>query len=267
MSGLLTQALDNLVAEEAHIKSLAGLPDGATQIQAESVDLVNRIIPEVKTLQSNVSAFTSKALPQLNDAYKSLEDKKPLEEVKSMVLPVQSMARELQSSVSATAGKLTASMQEVNGYPNRLAAVVNDLNRQKTELEGKLNNARSEEAATKKKYYYLIALGPFGLVGLAAALALWGTWQSKVNDLESEQSRLSAQISRLNSFVAAIKQIQTDFTDLVNKITNVKNAVDILAGDISNTIKDLEGSSHSAAALAYISAAIAEVNTLVTDAS
>ncbi|MEH0019220.1 MAG: hypothetical protein V6Z89_06180 [Desulfobacter sp.] len=267
MSGLLTQALENLTAEQNHIKGLTGLPPDAAQIQTDAVNLVNRIVPQVKTLQSNVSAFTAKALPQLNEANQALENKTPLDQIKSMVLPVKSMAQELQSSVADSTGTFTSAMQEVNGYPNRLAGVVNELNQQKTELQGKLNNARSEESATKKKYYYLIALGPFGLIGLAAALALWQTWKSKVSDLESEQSRLSAQISTLNSFVAAINQIQSDFTDLVNKINNVKNSLDILAGDISNTITDLEDSSHSSVAQVYISAAIAEVNTLAKDAA
>lgn len=268
MSGILSQALANAQSAEQQITALTGLPAAAQKVQADSAKLISGIVPEIQQLQTTVTAFVQQAELQLKEAGEQVSGDTPLTKVKATMVEVQNEASNLKAKVDNVTVNITAAADNVAGYSNQLATVESDLNKQKAELQGQLNAARNKEAAAKKKYYYLIALGPFGLVGLSVALALYLKWKGEVNGLERKQSALSAQISRHTMMVAATKQLGLDFNNLSTKISSVKNTVDFLSGDIGTIIADVEEPNTSRATIeVYIKAAEAEVSTLAVDAS
>lgn len=270
MSGHLSQAVANLEVAEHQIEALSGLPPTAMQIQEESSTAILATISQITTMQKTVSSFVEIAIPELNDIETMVSGNKPLPQIKDAIANVQKEASTLKSCVDGISAQIEAVYRQVLGYFDQLAVIESDLTAQMTTLQGQLANAQSEEKATKNKYYYLIALGPFGLVGLAAALALYLKWQSDVNHYESQISYLNAQINSFNVMKSICQLLGNDFQGVVSKISGVTNSVDFLVSDILAINSDLD-SEDSENVLLFIgikiNAAITEVTTLGVDAS
>ena len=266
--GLLTQALTNATDAEKQIGALSGLPDAAQSVQRDSAAVIGRTVPDVQRLQAAVNAFGAKASSQLADALGVLGRSDAIAALKPIVTQMQSEATTLQTTVTAVTQGIAGSSQQVFGYQTQLATIASQLGNQASQLQGQLNNARDEEDAAHKRYLYLLALGPFGLVGLAVALGLYLKWKSDADGYARDASALSAQITRLNMMIAAIQQLGGDFRDLSNKIQAVKNSVGFLAGDIQEILDDVgKGGTSITALKVYLTAAQSEVTTLRADAS
>jgi hypothetical protein len=118
---------------------------------------------------------------------------------------------------------------EVLGYLGQLAPIENTLSSQATTLNGQLLTAKAEEEAKKKDYYWLIALGPFGLIGLAIALPIYFKLKAEVDNYETQIGTLNAQISHLNAMRSACQFMGGEMQDLVTKVSGLKNAIDFMA--------------------------------------
>ena len=267
MSGVLSQAVANMVAAEQQITALSGLPPAAQKIQAESSAVISPTISQIQTMQKAVSSFVQIAIPQLNAIETMVSGTQPLPLIKAAMANVQNEASALKSSLDGISTQINAASSQVLGYFGQLATIESGLTTQMTTLQGQLGNAQSEEEAAKKKYYYLLALGPFGLIGLSVALGLYLKWQSDVNDYKRQISSLSAQINSFNAMKLASQLMGTDFQGVVTKISGVKNSVDFLASDILTISADLDSGSALPVIGIMVKAAITEVTTLGVDAS
>ena len=267
MSGFLSQAVANLLAAEQQIAAIYGLPPEAQKIQAESSVVISPTISQIQTMQKTVSSFVQIAIPQLNTIETMVSGNQALPLIKEVIANLQNEASTLKSSVDGISAQINADSSQVLGYFGQLATIESDLTTKMTTLQGQLGNAQSEEEATKKKYYYLLALGPLGLIGLAVALGLYLKWQSDVNDYERQISSLSAQINSFNAMKSACLLMGTDFQGVVTKISGVRNSVDFLASDILEINSDLDSGSALPIIGIMVKAAITEVTTLSVDAS
>lgn len=269
MKGLLSQALANALAAENHIKALSGLPPAAKKIQSASVSLITRMIPKIGQLQSAVSSFTKTATRQLNQAEKKVGGTGPLSEVKTLMLQVQKEASSLQAIVDGVATEIIAEANSVFAYSKQLAGIESKLNLERIGLQSKLRSDMSQLASAKKTYDWLLAFSWLGgVVGLAAALIAYTTWQKTVSGTQRAMSAMIAKITALARMVVTIKQLEADFHDLSTKISNVKNSIDFLAGDIKGVLQDVEKENVARTTIAlYIKAALTEVATVGTDAS
>jgi hypothetical protein len=268
MNGLLTQAVANLVAVESQISSLNGLPPAAQQIQTSSSAVIAPLVVQVQRLQQAVAGFTQTALPQLNAIQHTITSGTGTPPtVKAAVGTVLGEANTLQATMTTASTQINAASKQVLGYFDQLATVEADLTTQMTSLQGQLGNAQSEEDAAQKRYYYLIALGPFGLIGLAVALGLYLHWKSEVNGYQSQITSLNASINSLNAMKGACQQLGGDFQCVVSKISDVENAVDFLAGELLSINSDLQSGSSLLVIGIMVTAAITEVSTLSIDAS
>ncbi len=268
MNGLLTQAVANLVAVESQISSLNGLPPAAQQIQTNSSAVIAPLVVQVQGLQQAMARFTQTALPQLNAIHQSISSGTgTLPTVTAAVATVLGEANTLQSTVTAASTQINAASTQVLGYFDQLAAIEATLTTQMTALQGQLGDAQSEEDAAQKRYYYLLALGPFGLIGLAVALGLYLKWKSDVNGYESQISSLNASINSLNAMKGACQQLGGDFQVVMSKISGVDNAVDFLASELLSINSDLQSGSSLPVIGIMVTAAITEVTTLGIDAS
>jgi chromosome segregation ATPase len=267
MSGLLSQAVANLVGATQQISALSGLPPQAQQIQVATSRAISPLVAHIKSMQQAGSSFSQTVLPQLNDIETMVSNEQPVPAIKARMAAVLGEAQTLQSTVEQVSGQINSASSLIFGYFNQLAAIESELTTQMSALQGALGNAESEEDAAKKKYYYLIALGPFGLIGLSVALGLFLKWRSDVNGYESQISSLNAQINALTGLKSACQHMGTDFQAVITKNSGVRNSTDFLTSSIMNINNDVStGTNHTVLGI-MVRAAITEVTTLGVDMS
>lgn len=267
MNGYLSQAIANLQATEKQISNLSGLPSAAQKIQAESVTVISSTLSTVQATQHTILSFVKKSVPELNEIDAMLANNQPLPSILAAIENVKNETITLQSDVDETTNQIKTASVQILSYFNRLATIESDLTTQMFKLQSQRDYAKDKEEATKKKYYYLLALGPFGLIGLATALGLYLKWKSDVNDYESQINALNNQISALKTMQAASQLLGSDFRGVMEKISGVKNAVDFLSSDILIIESNLNENSIFLIIEIKIKAAITEVQTLGVDAS
>ena len=267
MSNSLSTAVENLVAAEQQINSISGLPPAAQQIKTDSSGIISSLVPVIQTMQTEIGGFVQTAIPELNEIETMASEKSPLPDIEAKIATVVGETNTLKPLVQEATDKINSAMSQVLGYFNQLAGIESDLTSQMTTLQGKLGNAKGEEEATKKRYYYLLALGPFGLIGLAVALGLYLKWKSDVNDYESQISSLNTQINSLKAMKSASQLMGSDFQLVVTKISGVKNSVDFVANDVLKISSDLDSGTALLIIDIMVKAAITEVTTLGIDAS
>lgn len=261
--GVLSQALANLLSVEQQAASVSGLPAAAQQIQSSLATAIPALVSQIQAMQSVTESFVQTAVPQLSQ----VDPDAPLPAIQAKIAAVLTEANNLMTTVTQTSNQIGSLSSQLFGYFNQLAGIESDLDSQMTALQGQLGNAQGEEEATKKRYYFLLALGPFGLFGLAAALALYLKWQSDVNGYESQISSLNAQIGSFNAMKVACQTLATDLQSVVTKISGVENSVGFVAGDILTTSEDLTPQTAPTVIRIMMSAAVTEVTTLGVDAS
>lgn len=267
MAGLLSQTLANLLAAQQQIAALGGLPPAAGPIQAGCTGLILPMLAQTRALQQAAAAFVQMATPQLAQVQAMLSANAPLPGIKAAMSALQQQAQQLQGMASGTAGTLTGQTAQLMGYFNQLASVEAGLQSQATALQGQLGDAQSELDAAQKRYYYLLALGPFGLAGLAVALGLYLKWKSDVGDLQGQIGGLHGQIAALNGMQAACQQLGADCQTLAGSVSGVRNAVNFLVSDLLEVSSDLDAGDATVVIALMATAAGTELATLGTDAA
>lgn len=216
-------------------------------------------------MQKAGSAFTAQALPRLNDILAALTNDQPIADIKAAMAAVLGETASLDRAVTAVTAQSQSVSNLIFGDLNQLAAIGAGLSSQAAGLQGRLGDARGQEAAAQKRYYYLIALGPLGLVGLAAALALYLQLKSDINGIESTISNLKAQINALAAMQSACSALSADFQGVITRTANVRNVTDLLADAIRQMNNDLNIGSDRVTLEIVVRAATAEVTSLGID--
>lgn len=264
MVGILSQAMANVVLAEQHVQALGGLSPDAINIQSQMVASIGNIMPEIEQLQKIVLLYVDNAQRQIDEIENLLSDDVPLEVV---IAQLQEDSSDVKVDVDSLTIKIVSVVDQVYGFANQLATVQSQLKLQIATLQSQLSGARGVEESNHKRYLYLLALGPFGLPGLATALGLYFKWKSDADNLEAQVNAGNLQVSRLEMMTVATNQLIDDFHDLGSKTTNMKNTIDFLANDIVTIITDAEQKDDRSVIELYIKAALCQVLTLKSDAS
>ena len=268
MAGNFTQALQNVLDAEQHIKAIAGLPANAQAVQVGVAALIADAVPKIKSEQTLTLAFVPTAQKQLQLAETQLSGDTPLPQIKATIESVQTAAKALKSEVDSITGGAHNFIAKADEYTQQLATIESQLNAQIVAQQAQLRSLQSQEASARSHYYYLIALGPFGLVGLVAALILYQNMQSQVNSLQAQVNAQAAQLSRLKSMAVVTTQMHADLSALDTCLSSINNAVTILCADIVVIIEDTEQTDKTRAVIkVYVIAAKQTVDTLGVDAS
>lgn len=267
MAGRLTQVLANLAAAQKQISSLSGLPAEALPIQSASATAIGTATTQTRSLQQAVSAFVQYSTPQLTQIESMLQEKQPVATIEAAVAPVQHAAAALATSIKGLSSAIDTVSSEVLGYLGQLVPIENNLSNQLTTLNGQLITAQAEEEAKKKDYYWLIALGPFGLIGLAIALPLYFKIKGEVGNYETQIGTLNAEISHLNAMKSACQFMGGEMQDLVSKVSGLKNASDFIADKTLSISSDLDPSKIPVVIDLMVRTAQAEIKTLGMDAA
>ena len=268
MSGFLSQAVANLTLAEQQFAGISGLPSAAQSIEASLKASIAPVVMSIGTTQQAGTTFAKNAQARLNSIATALSVSNPdVAAVVAQMTSLREATSQFQSSANELAGQVTSMSSTVDGYFNQINSIEQAQSASITALQSNLGNAQSEEEVARKKYYYLLALGPFGLPGLAVALALYRHWQSEVNNYQSQISVLKAQIASLTASQATCQLMATDLKSVVVGVSDVRNTVNLLVSDVLAISSDLNlGDSLTVLRIAVQTAAT-EVGTLLTDIS
>jgi peptidoglycan hydrolase CwlO-like protein len=172
-----------------------------------------------------------------------------------------------QATASTLVTAATNAMSTLTTSFTTLSGIEGSLQTQIAGLQGQIGTAKGEMEATQKRYYYLLALGPFGLVGLSAALALYLKWKSDVSSLQGEINSLNGQIASLQSIVSSCKALAASESQVLQDLINLKNAIDSVCSDFTAIQQDLAGTTDPTTLQTVARAADAMLVTLEADAS
>ncbi|MEL6713049.1 MAG: hypothetical protein AAFP86_04705, partial [Planctomycetota bacterium] len=195
MTGPLSQALANAQSAEKEIKAIPGLPAAAAHVQQEAVAQIDGIVPVVQGCRTSVGNFAENNAKKLEAAITALGASTPLSSVVASLSQIQSEAKTLDANTSATATRVTGTNAKIQALQQPLAQIENSLRVRASQLSAQAATKRDEADAAHKKYLYLLALGPFGLVGLAAALTAYEILKSDADKLEASASALDHQVA------------------------------------------------------------------------
>lgn len=148
---------------------------------------------------------------------------------------------------------------------------VGNLGVQRSSLQAQIDSASSDAASAKKKELYLIALGPFGLVGLAVATGIYLKLQGTVDSLNRQADDLASQLSSVTATQTAVTNLSNGLQTGVSTLLTLKSAMDFMASDVGNLICDLDPARDPAASATVITVftqtCLTEAATIQADAS
>ncbi|MCU7889846.1 MAG: hypothetical protein KZQ59_17800 [Candidatus Thiodiazotropha sp. (ex Lucinoma aequizonata)] len=268
-TGPLSQGIANLQAQLARIKSLNGLPSDIQDIQSEIVSQLNQIISVIQNIQSTSLDFAGNAKSQLNSALTAVNNN-DLSNALGILQKTQNQADNVKATINRDADQIQSTFSQFNGYTQTLGSQITSLNAQLSSLQSQLASKRSEAASAKNKELYLIALGPFGLVGLAAAMALYEEMEKSVHKLERSAYDVANKLATVRAAQQSVETLQSNFRSVIGNVSNLKNAGEFVSNDIAKNIGDVEAAEKSEnviIAKLFIQTSLSEVSTLSADAA
>lgn len=272
-AGVLSQALANLETAEQHVQGLTNLPADAQKIVSDSTAVITPVVATIRQAQVEIGALIEGTLPRLDEIEALLAQGRTFDEMKEKIHITALEASSVKKSVEGVAFQLQASADQVYEFQKQLHGVEANLTAQMIALQTRVSTARSQEAAAKKKYDYLMMLGPLGgLFGMvASALTSYLGRKQEVAQYESQISALNSQTMQFKVLQMACEQLLTDFQTVTEKISGVSNTLTLLAGDITKIVEDIDedGDAQKSSALMqiYLTAAETEIETLRVDAA
>ena len=245
---LLSQALNNVRSVAQQISMIPNLPPEAGPMQNAAVALSGQLAPAVADAQQKVQQFVQTAVPLLTNVL-SLIDSVPsvsgdaqrnaiLVQARQQISQIQSAAGQLSPVIASTDSTAVDCRQKASNLAASIPQVENVLQGNIAAAKSTLQADQQEVNEINSKKYYWLLLGPFGLVGLGIAIGMLVTANNKVSQIEGQISALNLQISQFSKMQVDVEQLRQDVVALADKIQSVKNAVDIVGGDIQSILTD-----------------------------
>ena len=267
MSGPLTQTLAALQSSLSQVGAIQNLPAQAGDVQHTVCAAFAPILNEAPEFQSSILAFLASAKPSLDNVIDQLAQGADGQSVASTIADIASKMAAFQSTSSTLVTAATGAMSTLTTSFTTLSGIEGTLQTQIAGLQGQLGTASGEMTATQKRYYYLLALGPFGLVGLSVALALYLKWKGDVSNLQAQINSLNSQIASLQSIISSCKALATSESLVLQDLTNLKNSINSVSSDFTEIEQDLAGTTDPTLLQTVARAADAMLVTLEADAS
>ncbi len=262
-SGVLSQilvAIQNLVANVNQVSNLT--PEGAA-IRQSVVDVINNgLLTKVRTMQSSGIQLTDNGIailegvivlidtqPQLSDEALLIE----IEQVYTSALKVQEEAKSLDI------GAAQARLGELSGQSS---AIASDLNARVAALEANIRDAERRRADEEKNRLKWLALGPFGLVGLAIAIGMIVSIGNEIDNLRNQANSDRAKLGETQMLLHATQQLVGQAQELVGQVGYLRNDIDIIVSELDNTMKNLAKGTDRNSIKLFISATIESLRRL-----
>lgn len=268
-SGPLSQALTNLQSEKEKINALPGIPSDIQSIQVSTLALIDTIKTEIQSIQNPALNFTNSAKTQLNDVLAKI-DSGDLAGALAITQGVNQQAQGLNSVVDQAISQIQSAFSQITEYVRTLDGKISTLKAQKNSLQAQLASKQAEANSAKKKELYLIALGPLGLIGLAAAITAYEIMQKGVNEIQNQVNSTARDLANVQNVTGIVGTLNSDFLQAMKNVSNIKNSLEFLSSDIANDIGDIQQAQQSGdntSLKVFISASLTEVTAVESDAS
>lgn len=263
-SGPFSSALANAKASLDSLLAVPNLPASASPITQSIDSAMKPLLTSAPEVQQAVLDYCASALPELQTILTQLKAGADPSSVSAKLTDIANRFAQLQAQTKPLSGDASSVRAAITAAASQIASLESSLDSQIANLNGEIGAAQSKEKAAKDKYYYLIALGPLGLIGLAAALALYEHWSGEVDDLQKSIASLRAQIVPIKGMVAACQQLGDAGTGMLTAISNLDNTVDAVGSDGQEIVANL---GESKEVELFVAATIGAIQTLQRDAS
>ncbi|MGF1735087.1 hypothetical protein [Photobacterium satsumensis] len=268
MTGRLSQSLTNIENVTQHIVNIPNLPSDAQTIAQELKQSSDTLISDVKHIQSGTVPYVEKVRPQLNEMLSLAEKQAPVNVIMPLQEQVMGLTEAHQTQYSALLTDIQNHARNIDNTVSKIANITSELRKEEASINAQLDSKRSELESAKKKYYYLLALGPFGLVGLATALALYTKFKGEENELAGKAQQLSNRLNMVKTMEASLHTLSQEVGNLLNSLSSLSNGVGLIRGDLENIMQDVSQSPINYTVLTiHIHAALAQVEELIHDAA
>ena len=264
MSGSFTASLSNAAQAVEGLSTIAGLPSTGIDIRNTMVAAITPVIDEAPKLQKSILDFSGNSIPELEQIIRDLDNGADPTSEKTKLLTLAQQFSALKSQSGSLHQMVINATNTISGQSTAIAQTEQQLRSQIANLDGEIAAAKAQRDAAQKKYYWLLALGPFGLIGLSVALGLYLKWKGDVDALGQQINALSAQIIPFQAMLHASATLGTASSGLINVIGQLDSAVDAVSSDMGEIIANL--SSPDDLKL-FITATIGMIRTLEADAA
>ncbi|MBB5471045.1 chromosome segregation ATPase [Paraburkholderia sp. Clong3] len=266
--GSFTQALTALKTSVADVQAIQQLPAQAASVQTSVCQSLHTILTEAPVFQTNLLASIGPAKAALDTAIAELEkNADATSKIASIISGITDTISNYRSQATSLVAMLSSATNEVSGSFTTLSNAEGTMQSQIATLQGQVNAAKGQMEAAQKRYYYLLALGPLGLAGLAIALGLYFHWKSQVDDLQNQVNALNNQIRPLQAMIAACKSLASSEGIALQRMTSLKNTIDTTIADLTDALKDLNSNVAPATLELFLRACQGILITLGEDAS
>lgn len=264
MPGTLTTALNTAKTTLGQFTAIPSLPPQAQAIQNQVAAGMNPLLTATPPFQTALLGYLQQAIPQLQSVLSQLKGGADPAGVRQTLTAITGNFAAFGQQAAPIVADAGNARNVISQAESDTAGVEQQLQGQIASINGQIGAAQSEEDAAKKRYYWLLALGPFGLAGLAAALALYLKWKSDISDLQDKINGLNAQIGPIQAMIAACKTLASAAGQLVSAIDGLQNAIDAVGDDCAEIVANLSNASELEL---FINATIGVMQTLEADAS
>lgn len=264
--GFLSQTIEKIEDHKEDLEEITGLPEEAVEIRKKAVTLLGDNISSRTSTQNELQESSVGILEGLQKALLSIQENKT--ETLELIDATYKIALKSQEKLEIELAQNANLKEAILNLSHSLTDILRTFQNRSAELMVEEQKAKDRANKFKKRRFYFLSLGPFGLAGLSTATALFTTWSTKAKKATRAASKVRNQIKAISTFKENINTLQKSFGSGVEVLSGAKNALSFLSGDIRNVIQNTYASTEDTIVLSlFLNAAIAEVNMLIVDVS
>jgi hypothetical protein len=259
--GYLSVVINNINEHQVDLLKIEGLPNDAEKIKIDAIETIKETVRSLSTMQLDLQSNAHDIHQNLQKVISILrEDKmvshKLIEYIYEIVLKSEDkLLKELERNKKNKA--------QFFNYSQKLHNSLEALEKENARLTMEAQKARNKANKFKKERYYFLALGPFGAAGLATATALFATWSDKANKANKAASKSKARLKNLEVFEDNVLTLQDGFSQSIEVLSGVQNALGFLKGSIHNIQNNINDD--TIALELYLNASLKEASILLLD--
>lgn len=264
-NGTVSHIIGNMTMNNEQLRRMgASLPPGVNVTQPYAA--IAQDVQALKDMQEKTLQFCRAAAQYLGvDAVRETEARNFDEAVRA-VRKAGEAAEPVKSAVETSLAAVQAGSVRLTLLAETLNAARDVVQVQRNAAQAAYEEAKSNvDKFTKEKYYYL-ALGPFGVAGLAAAIAMLDTWNAKLNTVAAQANALQQDLNTIAAYTREVQGLQMEYSRAQRQVSYIRNDVGVITTDLQRAIDDLGKASPSGFSAFYLSAARSSVQALEMDA-
>lgn len=263
-TGYFSHTLQNLSDYKNDLESIKGLSAKASEIKKDAVALIAANSTYMNHLQNELQASCKLMLSDLQKALTVVNDNniKGINLIKDTNKRAMEFNKKTEDAIVYNGNLKTKAL----GFSNELHLVLAELENKVHKLSAEEQKAKDKADKYKKEKYYFLALGPFGVAGLATATSLFATWNSKAKKASDKVNKVRREIAQVRKFQSQLNELQESFAISIELISNSKNALVLLTGDINTILSNSTVSGLTNEVLiVYLKASITQLEIIQTD--